>query len=266
VVNRIGFVRHVWFRVLLGGALLFGLLVGVAAVSNNSNLIPSVLLVGAFVVPVAFVVWVYERLPFEDVPLPTMGVIFLFGGGLGVVVAGFLEYETLRSLGLAALLGVGVIEESAKLLLPLVIYFQGRHRSEADGLLLGAASGMGFAALETMGYGLTAFIKSQGSVGALEQTLLIRGLVSPAGHAAWTGFLCAVIWRERGRVGHATINTAVLTAFITAVLLHTLWDTLGSVSTRTASVGFWADILGLLVVVVVSLTLFLRRLSEARRA
>jgi hypothetical protein len=38
-----------------------------------------------------------------------------------------------------------------------------------------------------MGYGLAAFLNNNGSVGALEATLLVRGLVSPVGHAAWTG-------------------------------------------------------------------------------
>jgi hypothetical protein len=31
---------------------------------------------------------------------------------------------------------------------------------------------------------------SGGNVGAAEQTLFIRGLLSPAGHAAWTGLTC----------------------------------------------------------------------------
>ena len=58
-------------------------------------------------------------------------------------------------------------------------------------------AGMGFAALETVGYGLLAFTQRQGSLGSVEQTLLLRGLLSPAGHVAWTGLVCAVLWRER---------------------------------------------------------------------
>jgi len=62
------------------------------------------------------------------------------------------------------------------------------------------AAGMGFAALETMGYGLVSFMQSRGDILILQQVLLIRGLLSPAGHAAWTGFVCAVLWRERERL------------------------------------------------------------------
>lgn len=145
------------------------------------------------------------------------------GGTLGVLVAGLLEYETLRTLSILALFGVGFIEEGAKLIFPLVIYISGRYRSEADGLLFGIASGMGFSALETMGYGLVTLINSQGNVGALEETLLIRGLLSPVGHAAWTGLVCAALWRARQQTGRA-FNPPVLGFFVLAVLLHALWD------------------------------------------
>jgi len=60
---------------------------------------------------------------------------------------------------------------------------------------------MGFAALETMGYGLVALIRSQGDVGVLEEVLLIRGLLSPVGHATWTGLICAVLWHKREQTG-----------------------------------------------------------------
>lgn len=55
-----------------------------------------------------------------------------------------------------------------------------------------------------MGYGFTALLSSQGSLAAVEQTLLLRALLSPAGHVAWTGLA----------VG----------AFLAAVLLHAAWD------------------------------------------
>jgi protease PrsW len=77
--------------------------------------------------------------------------------------------------------------------LPLVFYFIGRYRSEASGILLGIASAMGFAALETMGYGFVTLLASRGNLALLEEALLARGLASPAGHAAWTGLVCAVL-------------------------------------------------------------------------
>ena len=121
--------------------------------------------------------------------------------------------------------------------MPLVFYFLGRYRSEAAGIVLGVATAMGFAALETMGYGFTSLLLSKGNLSVLDGVLLARGLMSPAGHAAWTGLVCAVPWRERLKVGYATFNWRVGGAFATAVILHALWDTFSGMRSATL-VGF----------------------------
>jgi len=123
---------------------------------------------------------------------------------------------------------------------------------------------MGFAALETMGYGLVALIKSQGDVVALEEVLLVRGLFSPASHAAWTGFVCSVLWRERVRKGHKVLNLAVIGAFITAVVLHALWDIVSSLG-GTAAAQLIIALFGNIAVAAISLTLLFRRLRESSK-
>jgi RsiW-degrading membrane proteinase PrsW (M82 family) len=254
MTGRFRFIQHRWFHVLVGGLVLFIVANTALAATSNEGLVAPVIIIGAFLVPVTFVVYMHGRLHVTDIPVPILEAIFLFGGGLGVVIAGFIEYETLRTLALTRLLGVGLIEESAKLLLPIVIYARGRYRSGMDGLLIGVTCGMGFAALETMGYGVVALAKSHGDVGALDQTLLLRGLLSPAGHAAWTGFVCGVLWSQRSRATHRVLNWAVVGAFALAVGLHASWDALGSITERT-SLGNAADWIGLLVVAALSVTL-----------
>ena len=44
-----------------------------------------------------------------------------------------------------------------------------------------------------MGYGFSALLAS-GSLAEVEQTLLLRALLSPAGHVAWTGLTVAARW------------------------------------------------------------------------
>jgi protease PrsW len=83
-------------------------------------------------VPVTFTAYLYERLPDWDVPLPSIAVSFIWGGVLGTVVAGALEYDVVRTPEFSPKLGIGLIEESAKLIVPLVLYFVWRYRSEAD--------------------------------------------------------------------------------------------------------------------------------------
>jgi RsiW-degrading membrane proteinase PrsW (M82 family) len=257
--------RRRWFQIFVSGLLLLFLVEWTLVATGDPNYVPSAILLGAFLVPVTFTTYLYERLPNWDVPLPPVAICFIWGGALGTVVAGNLEYDVMRTLGFLPKLGIGLIEESAKLLLPLVFYFLGRYRSEAAGIVLGVATAMGFAALETMGYGFTSLLVSKGNLVVLDEVLLFRGLISPAGHAAWTGLVCAVLWRERVKAGYATFNWRVGGAFTTAVILHALWDTFAGMKSATF-VGFLSIQLVSLLIAIISLTLLIRRVREARRA
>lgn len=220
--------------------------------------------VGAAVVPTAFVAYIYRQELIIDsgahrlAPFRQMVQSFTIGGVIGVIVAGFLEVQTLRTTSILGLFGVGAIEESAKLIFPLIIYARGVYRSEIDGLLFGVSSGMGFAALETMGYGILTFIQSQGDLGSLEQVLIIRGLLSPADHAAWTGLVTAVLWHEREKHGKV-LSFSVIGAFLTAIVLHSFWDIAGFSGNPFIAYS------GYIIIGVISLVLLFRRLRESRQ-
>jgi protease PrsW len=263
--GRMNLLRRHWLQVLLSGLVLLFLVERTLVATGDPNYVPSAILLGAFLVPVTFVTYLYERLPNWDVPLPPVAICFIWGGVLGTVVAGTLEYDVMKTLGFLPKVGIGVIEEGAKLILPLVFYFLGRYRSEAAGIVLGVATAAGFAGLETMGYGFVELLASKGNLGVLDEVLLVRGLSSPAGHIAWTGLVCAVLWRERLKAGHATFNWRVGGAFLTAVILHASWDTVASIKSSTF-VGFLSIVLLSLLIALVSLTLLIRRVREARRA
>lgn len=120
---------------------------------------------------------------------------------------------------------VGIIEELAKLIVPVVVLAITRGRDVRAGVVIGVASGMGFATLETMGYGFNALLGQGGGLAAVDSTLLLRGLLAPAGHVAWTGLICAAMWRvpsARHRRGRAT--SMVVGAYVLAVALHATWD------------------------------------------
>jgi RsiW-degrading membrane proteinase PrsW (M82 family) len=87
---------------------------------------------------------------------------------------------------------------------------------------------MGFATLETMGYGFTALLQT-GSLAAVDQTLLLRALLSPAGHVAWTGVMVAALWALPSSPHKGRALVRVIGVFISAVLLHAAWDGLNNV-------------------------------------
>ncbi len=66
---------------------------------------------------------------------------------------------------------------------------------------------------------------------------------------------------ERLKVGHATLDWRVLGAFLTAVVLHAMWDTFASVRNSTF-VGFLSVELVSLLIALISLTLVIRRVEE----
>ena len=254
--------KHRWFQLLISGVLFF-ILAEIALVSTGNPLFfPTVILLGAFVVPVTFVAYFYEYVRDRDISMPTLTACFIFGGLIGVIAAGFIEYQTLRSLNNASLFGVGLIEETAKLIFPVVMFVRWKYQHEADGLLFGVAAGMGFAALETMGYAMVNLVQSGGSVGTLQQVLLIRGLLSPSGHAAWTGFVCAVLWRQRQTKGN-WFGLPVVGAFLLAIVLHAVWDIVSSMNVQTGAQLALYSVL-LLALIAVSLTLVFWRFRKAK--
>ncbi|MFC1894152.1 PrsW family intramembrane metalloprotease [Chloroflexota bacterium] len=262
---KLRFFNQRWFQILFGGIVLFIITEEAFRITANPNYFPTLILLGAFTVPVAFVTYFYEHVRDRDISLPLLTTCFLVGGVLGLIAAGILEYGTLRNLGVLGLFGVGLIEESVKLIFPIAMYIGWKYRHEADGLLFGVAAGMGFAALETMGYGLVSLIQSRGDVGTLQQVLLIRGLLSPAGHAAWTGFVCAIIWHEREKKGRGILSFATIGAFVLAVVLHALWDIINSIGGQTTN-QFIIILIGNIVIAAISLFLIIRRFRKARDA
>ncbi|MFC5061909.1 PrsW family intramembrane metalloprotease [Actinomycetospora atypica] len=225
--TRVG--RQVWFVVLVVGIVLFELVRRTLVATQNPNFLPSLILLGAAVVPAAFLTFVASRRLPTDLGAGPIAITALLGGVLGTVVAGTLEYDALQRLGALPMLVVAIIEEAAKLVVPAVMLALPRYRrGPANGLVLGVASGAGFAALETMGYAVTVLVKTRGNIAAVDGELLLRGLLSPAAHMAWTGLTAAALWyAARGRSARAA-GWFVL-VYLVAVGLHTVWDSVGGV-------------------------------------
>ena len=95
----------------LGGLALWVAAVVVTFVTANPNLIPTVVLLGSFLVPVTFVAWAWERRETGELTPSLILTAFTAGGVLGVCAASVLEAYLLDP-SPWLFLGVGLIEEA----------------------------------------------------------------------------------------------------------------------------------------------------------
>jgi RsiW-degrading membrane proteinase PrsW (M82 family) len=252
-----------WLKVLLIGLLLYIVGIAVLVATGNPTLFPTVVLLGSFMVPAAYVAFFYERRDLSDLTMSTTALGFFYGGVLGVFAASLLEPLFIHYLNLATVMEIGLIEEFVKILGILVIARRMRRDSELNGLILGAAAGMGFAALESTGYAFNAFLISGGSLSAAVIVTLIRGLLSPVGHGTWSAILAGVLFRESGPK-HFRLNLKVVGAFLTVAVLHGLWDGLPDLITTFVSSGVDV-IIGQSIVAAIGLFILWRLWHEAKR-
>lgn len=214
-----------WRRIFSVGLALWVATVVVISLTGNPNLVPTLVLLGSFLVPVTFVAWAFERRETGEITPALLLNTFLAGGVLGVLAASLLESYLLRP-SLWLFLGVGLIEEAVKL---AALAFLTRHlsvKSVRDGMILGASVGFGFAAFETAGYAFTAMFTVEGlSLTQLVWTELLRSLIAPVGHGLWTAIVGGVLFSASTRE-HFTLTKRLVLAYLGVSLLHALWDSM----------------------------------------
>jgi protease PrsW len=216
--------RWAWLAALIAGLTLYEIVRQAYLNTANANLVPSLLLLGAVTGPATFVVFIYGRDWQFDVGGATVMAVGFVGGIIGVTAASLLEYHTLVTLGSLPLIAVAVIEEAVKLAAPLAVLLLRRSRRPVNGMLVGVASGAGFAIMETLGYSAVELIQSHENVAEVNSLLLHRGLFSPTTHMAWTGLTATALWYAASR-GWNIRGLAVFAAvFLAASVLHATWD------------------------------------------
>ncbi len=223
--------RRAWLRIFFGGLLLWVASVVVTLITENANLVPTVILLGSFLVPVTFVAYAFEHRVTDVLTSQTIFVGFVYGGVLGVLGASLLEAFLVPQLPLLSFLGVGLIEEGCKL---AVVWWLARRLSAydtIDGIVLGATVGFGFAAFETAGYAFNAlFTIPQGlSLGSLVETQVLRGILAPVGHGLWTGILGGVLFHA-ARGGRLHVTRGLVGWYLVVSALHAFWDASGGIA------------------------------------
>jgi RsiW-degrading membrane proteinase PrsW (M82 family) len=201
--------------------------------TGNVIVLPTVVLVGSFLVPVTGVIWYLDHDPSPALSPRRVLAAFILAGAIGVLAASMLEFWVVFGPGPLGNLKVGLIEELVKGL-AIVIFAWGLHSfTRRDGMVLGAAVGFGFAALESSGYALASLFVVQGqhlylSFSSVIVTELIRGVLAPFGHGLWSAILGGAIFHA-ARGGRLRMTWGVLVAFLGVSLLHAAFDTFGGI-------------------------------------
>lgn len=265
--------RMSWRRVLVTGVVLFVATTAVMFATGNPNLYPTVILIGSFLVPLVFVAYLYDHQHWTTLTFEAMTRAFVLGGLLGVLGASVLEpivvpslTDTSNGLTFSAAVVVALTEEAAKLLAVVLVARRMRHTGALDGLLLGAAVGMGFAALESTGYAFTVLMATGGDVPASLVETVARALLAPFGHGVWTAILGAVLFRTSAATAFR-IRPPLIVASVFVVALHAAWDGLPSrvIVTLPFGVGLSVAMIAISALGLVVLTVVFRWAGRQQR-
>src|SRR3954470_17115290 len=215
---------RLWKLLFAGGLVTWLIAAVVTEITDDNILVPTVIIVGSFMVPVTMAAFALSRR--RDGYLTTEEVVlgFLLAGTLGVVGTALAETYLLPAAS-GTFIAVGVIEELGKGAVLLLVAHQVHHREPRDGMVLGAVVGAGFAAFESAGYALQTLLDPQNHqkvVGVLE-IQAFRSVLAPFGHITWTALVGGALFAS-SRGGRFRVSRSLVLTVVGVIALHSLWD------------------------------------------
>jgi protease PrsW len=217
--------RRLWLVTLVLGTVLWAAVTVAVTLTDDTVLMPNLILLGSFLVPVCTVLFVLGRPREAHLSVEVIVLGFVAGGTAGVVLTGTTEVYVLPDhFGTNAL--IGLIEESGKALILVAVAALVGVRVPRDGMVLGATVGAGFSAFESAGYALGALIQYTDDRPVLNvvQTEAERASLAPFGHIAWTALLGGAIFASAWTTGRFRLDRRVLWTFLGVAALHGCWD------------------------------------------
>jgi protease PrsW len=215
------FLRTLIFALAVYAVLLFTWLE-----YRNVNVVPALIIVGSFAVPLATLILFFELNTPRNVSILRVVQLVVLGGAVSLLISLWL----FRITNLHSWLGppaAAFVEEVGKLAALLVLArfaHQERYAFTLNGLLFGAAVGTGFAAFESAGYALRFGLRS---TDLMTEIITLRGVLSPFGHIAWTAIAACALWRVRAEgvpLAQAIFHRKFLVLFAVPVVLHFIWN------------------------------------------
>ena len=215
---------RLWKLLLAGGVVTWLIAAIVTELTDDTILVPTVIIVGSFMVPVTMAAFALSRR--RDGYLTTEEVVlgFLLAGTAGLVGAALLETYLLPQAS-GTFIAVGTIEELGKGAVLLFVAHRVVHREPRDGMVLGAVVGAGFAAFESAGYALQTMIENldKQTVFAIIEIETLRAVLAPFGHITWTALIGGALFAST-RHGNFVVTRRLVLTILGAIALHALWD------------------------------------------
>lgn len=186
----------VFFKTFTLSALVYLCFVLAIKEFQNPNLVPGLIMTGAFLIPLAVLIFFFEMNVPRNVSLYQVVKMAMLGGITSLALSLFLFKWTNLHSWLGAM-SAGIVEEVGKAGALLLLINKTKYRYTLNGLLFGAAVGAGFSAFESAGYALVTGLNAGQS--AMLEVITVRGLLSMLGlHIVWTSMVGAALWRVRG--------------------------------------------------------------------
>ena len=199
----------------------------------NTNLLPGLMLIGSFAIPISTLVLFVELNVRRTVSLYMVVRLVFLGGIFSLLLTHFLPV-TIAFLSpmfgnWSVYLGdsiAGPLEESAKVLAMVAVASAAKYRYKLNGLLVGAAVGTGFSAFESAGYAFNIILVG-GGVDAMVQNINMRGLLSPFSHIVWSAIAGCALWRViNGQKfkWRMLCDERFIRLLLVSVVLHMIWN------------------------------------------
>ncbi|MFC6008108.1 PrsW family intramembrane metalloprotease [Angustibacter luteus] len=217
--------RYTFVWVLVLGSFIWIVGAVITAVTADDILVPTLILMGSFLVPITMVVFALTREGEDQLSEDWLMLSFILGGSVGVVFAALVETYLLPTAE-GTFIMVGLIEETTKALLVIFVARKVTTRRPRDGMVFGATVGAGFAAFESAGYALSALIQHQQNHPVLNilQTEINRAVLAPFGHITWTALFGGALFAASRPDGRLRVTWNLVWTCLGIVTLHALWD------------------------------------------
>lgn len=241
---------------------------------SNINVIPGLILVGAFAVPLTTLILFLEVNAFRNISLYNIFRVFFIGGCASLVVTLFLFSAFIEpSEGNPTFINaciIGVVEELAK---AFVVFFimknMLRCRYILNALLVGTAVGAGFAAFESAGYAFVVLLSNLGYEGVdamseMMNNIYMRGFLAPGGHVTWAAISAVAILRANGR---GSLESSIFLTrkfwkiFLIPVVCHALWDMPIGIG-QEIYLQYWLLLMAIWVVVLIFINMGLNEVKQ----